>query len=173
MPPSTKRISLRLVYLFALLFPWSSAHAHESINCEVKAYFPGTSKIGEALARELNQAKKVVLIALYGFNNPALAEELTKLAQRGVKIRVKIDTVKGAEKKESKLIATLKATGISVQTVAANGRNHNKFAVVDDSTVITGSYNWTVKAASNFENLLVLNCPELAKQYTEEWENIR
>ena len=114
-----------------------------------------------------------MLIALYGFNNLALAEDLTKLAQRDVKIRVKIDTAKGAEKKESKLIATLRAAGISVQSVAANGRNHNKFAVVDDSTVITGSYNWTVKAESNFENLLVLNCPELAKQYASEWESIR
>ena len=173
MPPSIKRFPFPLVFLFALLFLWSSAHADESINCKVKAYFPGTSKIGEALAKELNQAKKVVLIALYGFNNPALAEELTQLAQRGVNVRVKVDTAKGAEKKESKLMATLKAVGVSVRTVAAAGRNHNKFAVVDDSTVISGSYNWTVKAESNFENLLVLNCPELAKRYTEEWEAIR
>ena len=173
MPPSIKRFPFPLVFLFALLFVWSSAHADELINCQVKAFFPGGTKIGEALSKELNQAKKVVLIALYGFNNSVLAQDLTKLAQRGVKIRIKIDTVKGAEKKESKLIATLKAAGISVQTVAAGGRNHNKFAVVDDSTVITGSYNWTVKAESNFENLLVLSCPELAKQYTREWEAIR
>jgi phospholipase D len=173
MAPSTKRISFLLVYLFAILFARSPAHSDESIACQVKAIFPGTSKIGEALAKELNQAKKVVLIALYGFNNPALAEELTKLAQRGVNVRVKVDTAKGAEKKESKLMAMLKAAGVSVRTVAADGRNHNKFAVVDDSTVITGSYNWTVKAESNFENLLVLNCPDLAKRYTEEWQAIR
>jgi phosphatidylserine/phosphatidylglycerophosphate/cardiolipin synthase-like enzyme len=168
-----KRFPFPLVLLFALLFGSSPAHADESINCKVKGFFPGTSKIGEALSQELKQAKKEVLIALYGFNNPALAEDLMKLAQRGVKVRVKIDTAKGAEKKESKLMATLKAAGVSVQAVAADGRNHNKFAVVDDATVITGSYNWTIKAESNFENLLVLNCPELAKRYTEEWDGIR
>ena len=162
-----------MVPLFVVLFGSSLAHGDESISCKVKAYFPGTSKIGAVLSQELNQAKKVVLIALYGFNNPALAEDLTKLAQRGVTIRVKIDTAKGADKKESRLAASLKAAGVTVQTVAADGRNHNKFAVVDDSTVITGSYNWTVKAESNFENLLVLNCPELAKQYASEWESIR
>jgi len=168
-----KRFPLPSVLLFAVLFALGPANGDESINCKVKTFFPGTSKIGEALSQQLKQARKEVLIALYGFNNPALAEDLTKLAQRGVKIRVKIDTVKGGEKKESKLIATLKAAGVNVQTVAADGRNHNKFAVVDDSTVITGSYNWTVKAESNFENLLVLSCPELAKRYTEEWQAIQ
>src|SRR5262245_54225091 len=168
-----KRLPFLLLFLFPRLLMSSSTPADESLNCKVKAYFPSTSKIGEGLSQELKQARKEVLIALYGFNNPALAEDLTKLAQRGVKIRVKIDTAKGGEKKESKLIATLKAAGVDVQAVAADGRNHNKFAVVDDSTVITGSYNWTVKAESNFENLLVLSCPELAKRYTEEWQAIQ
>ncbi len=168
-----KRISLLLVFFFAVVLVQSPAQGEELIDCQVKAFFPSGTKIGEALSKELGQAKKTLLIALYGFNNPALAEELTKLAQRGVNVRVKVDTAKGAEKKESKLMATLKAAGVSVQTVAADGRNHNKFAIVDDSRVITGSYNWTVKAESNFENLLVLNCPELAKQYIREWEAIR
>src|SRR5262245_14235054 len=168
-----KRLPFLLLFLFPRLLMSSSTPADESLNCKVKAYFPSTSKIGEGLSQELKQARKEVLIALYGFNNPALAEDLTKLAQRGVTIRVKIDTAKGADKKDSRLAANLKAAGVTVQTVAAGGRNHNKFAIVDDVTVITGSYNWTVKAEGNFENLLVLNCPGLAKQYTSEWEAIR
>jgi phosphatidylserine/phosphatidylglycerophosphate/cardiolipin synthase-like enzyme len=56
--------------------------------------------------------------------------------------------------------------------VAPNGRNHNKFAVIDRKRVITGSYNWTLKSEGNWENLLILDCPELAKAYENEWERI-
>jgi phosphatidylserine/phosphatidylglycerophosphate/cardiolipin synthase-like enzyme len=120
----------------------------------------------------LNHAKQQVHLALYGFNNNDLAEELVKLAKRGVVVRVKIDTAKGAEKKTGALIGRLKAGGVEVQTVAPGGRNHNKFAVIDGSRVLTGSYNWTAKAESNWENLLVIDCAELAKAYQSEWEKV-
>ena len=62
---------------------------------------------------------------------------------------------------------------VRVQAVAPEGRNHNKFAVIDQDKVITGSYNWTLKAEKNWENLLILDCPELAKLYVREWEAIQ
>jgi phosphatidylserine/phosphatidylglycerophosphate/cardiolipin synthase-like enzyme len=57
--------------------------------------------------------------------------------------------------------------------VAPERKNHNKFAVIDGKRVITGSYNWTLKAEQNWENLLFLDCPELAEKYEQEWERIR
>ena len=44
---------------------------------------------------------------------------------------------------------------------------HNKVMVIDNSTVITGSFNFTKAAEeSNAENLLILRSPELAARYT-------
>jgi phosphatidylserine/phosphatidylglycerophosphate/cardiolipin synthase-like enzyme len=60
--------------------------------------------------------------------------------------------------------------GVEVQTVAPDGRNHNKFAIIDGRRVLTGSYNWTLKSEENWENLLILDCPALAKSYESEWE---
>jgi phosphatidylserine/phosphatidylglycerophosphate/cardiolipin synthase-like enzyme len=45
--------------------------------------------------------------------------------------------------------------------------------VIDGRRVLTGSYNWTQKAETNWENLLIIDCPELAKSYEAEWEKIR
>jgi phosphatidylserine/phosphatidylglycerophosphate/cardiolipin synthase-like enzyme len=48
---------------------------------------------------------------------------------------------------------------------------HNQVMVIDDATVITGSFNFTAAAQSrNAKNLLVFMDSELARQYTENWE---
>lgn len=50
---------------------------------------------------------------------------------------------------------------------------HNKFCVIDDEVIITGSYNWTVRAdLENDENLLIIHSREIAKKYKEEFERL-
>jgi len=40
---------------------------------------------------------------------------------------------------------------------------HNKYAIIDDEYVITGSFNWTDHAIkNNYENLIILKSKELA-----------
>lgn len=50
---------------------------------------------------------------------------------------------------------------------------HHKFAVIDGQTVITGSYNWSDNADdNNFENIVVIQYPDLAAAYTEQFDSI-
>jgi len=54
--------------------------------------------------------------------------------------------------------------------------HYDKFAVIDNRIVITGSFNWTASAESrNNENLLVIFSPGFAKEYKKEflklWKN--
>jgi phospholipase D len=164
------QISAFLLIVSAIVEPtWGD----EAVNCNVRALFPRQTSITETLTQEIGQTKSRLLLALFGFDNPALGAELTKLAKRGVKVALKVDAGKSTGKKEGRLIEGLKAAGVSVQAVAPDGRNHNKFAVIDDSKVITGSYNWTVKAKRVFDNLLILDCSELAKKFRQEWESIQ
>lgn len=125
------------------------------------------------MTNSLGRAKKRVALAMYEFNNNELAEELDQLAKKGIAVRLKIDTAKGAEKKTGSIIGRLKEAGVQVQTVAPDGRNHIKFVVIDGSRMLTGSYNWTAKAESNRENLLIIDCADLAKSYESEWEKVR
>lgn len=162
-----------LVVLFGFLLQSWQVNAADGFDCRVSPKFSSRDSLAQAVSESLRQAKQQVTLALYGFNNNDLAEELVKLAKKGVVVRVKIDTAKGAEKKTGALIGRLKSGGVEVQTVAPGGRNHNKFAVIDGNRVLTGSYNWTAKAESNWENLLILDCAELAKSYESEWEKIR
>jgi phosphatidylserine/phosphatidylglycerophosphate/cardiolipin synthase-like enzyme len=51
---------------------------------------------------------------------------------------------------------------------------HNKFCIIDNNVIITGSYNWSFKARSNDENILVVkNESELVKQFTNKFYEIK
>jgi phosphatidylserine/phosphatidylglycerophosphate/cardiolipin synthase-like enzyme len=50
---------------------------------------------------------------------------------------------------------------------------HHKFAVIDNRTVITGSFNWRPSAAhQNDEVLLVIESPLLAAHFTREMDRL-
>ena len=50
---------------------------------------------------------------------------------------------------------------------------HHKFAVIDDKTVITGSFNWSPSAAhQNDEVLLVIRSPQVAAHFTREMDRL-
>jgi hypothetical protein len=62
---------------------------------------------------------------------------------------------------------------IPIKIDTASGYFHHKFAVVDGEIVITGSYNWSAHAdEDNFENVVVIRCPEIASAFTQEFENL-
>lgn len=160
-----------LYLLVAMMIP--GAHANDAITCQVRTALASEGSISEQLRMALQPARSEVLVALYGFNNPILAHELESLAKKGVRVRVKIDAEKTTKRKTHALLERLRAAGVTVEAVAANSRNHNKFVVIDGQRVATGSYNWTTRAEQNWENLLFLHCPELAKRYAREWRKIK
>ena len=50
---------------------------------------------------------------------------------------------------------------------------HHKFAVIDNRTVITGSFNWSPAAAhTNDETLLVIDSPTLAAHFRREMDRL-
>ncbi len=159
--------------IMGLLILPTMGRAADGVTCRVSPKFSSEGSIAAALTRAIRKTDQRIDLALYGFNNDDLAQELVSLAERGVMVRVKVDSTKARGKKPERVLKSLKKSGIQILPVAAEGRNHNKFAVIDGKRVLTGSYNWTRKAEGNWENLLILDCPELASAYQKEWEKIR
>lgn len=51
---------------------------------------------------------------------------------------------------------------------------HNKFCIIDEKTIITGSYNWSMKAASNHENITITyDAESLALTFIAEFKRIK
>ena len=67
-----------------------------------------------------------------------------------------------------------RAGGVPVGVSTQVRHLHLKFAVIDSRYVVTGSFNWTESGERrNRENLVILDCPEMAQAFSAEWESIR
>ena len=50
---------------------------------------------------------------------------------------------------------------------------HNKFAIIDNHLLLTGSYNWTFSANNrNDENLMVIDDQEIITRYQNQFEKL-
>lgn len=141
----------------------------------VQACFSPNGKCATHLLRELQQAKKELLIAVYAFTSADLASAVVQAKRRGVAVQVIIDR-SFDQKNENSKGKFLEGEKVSVRRVAAlkgsapdgeSGLMHQKFAIIDRSTLFTGSYNWTHAADSfNDENLIVFrDAGPLAEEY--------
>lgn len=51
---------------------------------------------------------------------------------------------------------------------------HNKFCIIDDEMLLTGSFNWSVTAETHFENIVILNSHyELINEFKHEFEDLK
>ena len=63
--------------------------------------------------------------------------------------------------------------GVGTPRLARGDKLHHKFAVIDNKTVITGSFNWSPAAAhTNDETLLVIDSPKLAAHFSREMDRL-
>jgi hypothetical protein len=51
---------------------------------------------------------------------------------------------------------------------------HNKFCIIDDSIILTGSFNWSENARRHFENIVVIeNDLKLVKKFLTEFQDLK
>ena len=129
--------------------------------------------IAERIEEEINKSQKDIYLAVAWFTNKNLFNSLVKKAQEGVKVILVISdneinrnssiNYNDIQKGESKLF----------WIGGDKSFMHNKFCVIDDYVVITGSYNWSYKAETNFENVVITSGDgELATQFKKEINRI-
>jgi phosphatidylserine/phosphatidylglycerophosphate/cardiolipin synthase-like enzyme len=67
----------------------------------------------------------------------------------------------------------LRSGGVTVHTDANPYIMHHKVIIIDDQTVILGSYNFTGNAEdNNDENILIVHDPEVAAAYLGEFGRV-
>jgi len=131
--------------------------------------------IADRIQSEIRKAQKSIFIAVAWFTNKDLFNELIEKAKAGCKVSLIISndkintnahiTFEFLEKYNSKCY---KIRDGETELM------HNKFCIIDYSTVITGSYNWSYKAENDFENVIInYNDTALAEQFISEFNEIR
>ncbi|WP_245810077.1 phospholipase D family protein [Hydrogenobacter hydrogenophilus] len=166
-----------LLILF-FLFLSSCKKEEKPITFEsIEVYFSPKGSAQSAIIRELQKAQKSLDIAMFAFTSRELGSAVLDAYKRGVKVRIIMDQGQAREKFSRYPIFV--QAGIPVKLLPVEGKKfikglmHNKFAVIDRKTVITGSYNWTASAEEiNYENLLIIHSQGLAEKYEDYFESM-
>ncbi len=137
-------------------------------NIPAGAVFSPSDHVRATLLLELSRARRTVDIMAYSFTGSDLATELRDLVKRGVKVRCLFDAGQAANKASRD--GYLKLVGAEVHlSPNRSGKMHHKVIIIDNRTVITGSYNYSANAEyRNDENILIVRSPAIAELYTKE-----
>ena len=159
---------------------WSSPSAQKSSpystisydSSSLSIYFCPEDHCQDHLLKELETAKESIGIMVFSFTDKDIAEELIKKHQEGVRVQ-------GVMEKQQlhmpySIGPLLEKSGIILQPDANPALLHHKVFIIDNKTVITGSYNPTKNGdENNDENMLIIRDRKVASRFLEEFDFIR
>lgn len=130
------------------------------------------SLVCQELLGLINSAENSIDIALYGWGQvPDMYNALLKAKQRGVKIRIAYDISKNNYYPDTKMLLQLSGEkrGDTPQILM-----HNKFFIIDNKKLFTGSMNFSPTGLSGFNSncIFSINSPEIAQIYKAEFEQM-
>src|SRR6185369_12387340 len=142
------------IILLILVFSLCSAEEFKATGT-IDAYFSPRGGATEAIIKEISSAKSEILVQAYSFTSTAISKALVDARKRGIKIEAVLDKSQKREKYTS--AEFIAHAGIPTYIDSAHAIAHNKIMILDRSTLITGSFNFTKAAEEkNAENLLIL-----------------
>jgi phosphatidylserine/phosphatidylglycerophosphate/cardiolipin synthase-like enzyme len=161
---STTRGSHAFLAAIILLTAYFSFPA---LGADVRVYFSPRGGCTQVVVTEISKAKKTILFAAYNFTNTEILQALLAAKSRGVNIVALYDR---SQKNDARTLAD--ELGVT-RLYSRNKIMHHKIIVIDDHTVLTGSFNWTANAERyNAENLVVIHDRTVAHQYIVEFERL-
>lgn len=109
------------------------------------------------ILKELDETESNIRIAVSWLTDPVLYHKIYSLCRKGKKVEILLNY------DDINL-----SSGLDFEKIQESGGKvfweyeskkrlmHNKFCLIDDKTIITGSYNWTNRAQINNENIIVI-----------------
>lgn len=153
---------------------------------------PWTRSVNGLISQTLGQAQQRLDLALFVFSDQAIANRLAQVSQRGVPIQTLIDPSFAYRSYSEGLDMlglalpdhrcrfeadnapwTQPISAVGSPVLPEGDKLHHKFALIDDTTVIVGSHNWSHAANhQNDENLLVIRNATVAAHFRREFDRL-
>jgi phosphatidylserine/phosphatidylglycerophosphate/cardiolipin synthase-like enzyme len=133
-------------------------------------FSPGTA-CREAIIQQLVAANQQVSICVFTISDNVIVDQIINCHRSGLDVKIITDNDKSFDMGSD--IAHMQKQGIPVKVDDTRHHMHHKFMVIDQSVVITGSYNWTRSAAEyNHENIVLLQDSKIIKSYQAEFHRL-
>lgn len=118
----------------------------------------------------LRSARHRADICVFTITDDRLSKPIVEAHRRGVRLRVITDNDKSYDKGSD--FERLERAGVPIVVDASDHHMHHKYAIFDNRTLLTGSYNWTRSAAEyNRENVVVSDDPRLVQPFQREFDD--
>ncbi len=162
----------KLLALLLMAFLFSGCIQQRLPENSIEAFFCPEDNCAEKLAQKFGNARESIDVAVYSFTLDSISGALAEAKNRGVRVRVIIDSLQAANSFSED--EWLSGKGISVKLAGKGSASmHNKFAVIDNAIVATGSFNYSGNADErNDENLVFIHGRKIAARFAEEFEEI-
>lgn len=132
--------------------------------------FSPSDGVRNIILDELSNAKNSVKLMAFSFTDQEIANLLGTLAKKGVSVKCLFDY--GQANSKYSQDSYLRGCGVKIKlSPNRSGKMHHKVIIIDEETVITGSYNYSKNAErNNDENILILKNREIAAKYIKEFK---
>jgi phosphatidylserine/phosphatidylglycerophosphate/cardiolipin synthase-like enzyme len=136
---------------------------------QVENYFSPDDKVIEKLVRLVSGAKKSVKFMAFTYTHADLSNAMIERSKAGIKVEGVIEN-RGASQGA---LPPLFCASVPVKRDGNKNTMHHKVIIIDDSTVVTGSFNFTKAAdTENDDNVIIIHSPVVAAQFLKEFDRV-
>jgi phosphatidylserine/phosphatidylglycerophosphate/cardiolipin synthase-like enzyme len=152
--------------------PAATPHRRSTIaGTRVETYFAPEDGAMQRVIEVVSRATESIRLMAFSFTDDALGDAMRERAAAGVLVEGVFDALRAGSQYSE--FPRMREAGLSVWRDGNPGIMHHKVIIVDGSTVVTGSFNFTRNAnRSNDENLLIITSQEIAGHFQEEFERL-
>lgn len=138
----------------------------------IQIYFASENEVIDALLAEIGNAQSTIRFMTFSFTRDDLGEAILERAEAGIDVQGVFERL-GSETQYAEMPRLLCA-GLDVRQDGNNGILHHKVFIIDETTVITGSFNYSNNAVqSNDENVLIIRDADIAALYMDEFLRVQ
>lgn len=133
----------------------------------VQTYFCPEDNCAEQVKEELKKAEKSIYFMVFSFTHDGIANILLLKNLDGVEVKGVMEVKQISEYSE---FNRLRQNGIDVRKDRNKNTLHHKVFIIDEKTVVTGSFNPTANGDThNDENVIIIEDEGIAKEFVEEF----
>ncbi len=134
-------------------------------------YFSPEDGVAQHVLQRIANARRSIDFMAFSYTAAPIADAMIARARAGASVRGVVEAQNANGSQAS--FGQLRAAGIDVLTDGNCYMMHHKVIVIDEATVITGSYNFTSSAEhDNDENLIIIDDAAVARAYLDEFERV-
>lgn len=138
---------------------------------QIETYFAPQDGVAVHVLERLERAQHSIRFLAFAFTSSDIAGAMIARRQAGVLVQGVFE--RRNARGTGSVLSDLRGAGATVYEDGNCYTMHHKVIIIDEATVITGSYNFTGRAEdTNDENLLIIDDPLLAQQYIAEFERV-